>query len=360
MSGWSIVENNDNVIPVNHVDVSFVVPAYQAEGTIATCLNSIIAIDQFNWELIVVNDGSTDDTARRIQQCCLGRNDCKIIDQENRGRSVARNVGIECATGDWLMFVDADDRLLSHAGKAIAARLSSPSSMIVFSATAPSKDDKGKSIYLEPAEYINAILRGPKSIDSNIERLERDFWFNAPYMRLIKKESIGLVRFVDGIRFGEDALFNIDYALHSNRRIELVYENMYNFNTEVGGTIRSFGNSDIDRVRELIELVKKRYASNLDERDVRRFIGTEAFRLLSRYVMFGALDEDDTLKIFEMLDEVKDREILDTAVPSTKTEQIILRLCRGKEEADAFGARLGLAQKLIKVLEVCKKMTRRA
>ena len=360
MSERSIVENGSGVTPMGRVDVSFVVPAYQAEGTIAACLSSITAIDQFNWELIVVNDGSTDDTVRRIQQCCRGRKNCTIVDQENRGRSAARNVGIERAAGEWLMFVDADDCLLPHAGKAIAARLMSPSSMVVYSATTPTRENKSQSIYLEAPEYIKAILRGPKSINAPVEGLERDFWFNAPYMRLIKKKSIGSVRFVDGVRFGEDALFNIDYALHSNQRIELAYEEVYSFNTEEEGTIRSFSLSDIEYVRDLVELTKKRYASILDEGDVRQFIGTEVFRLMFRYVMFGVLERKTTFKIFELLDEVKDRELLDTAVPSTKTEQLVLHLCRGKGKADAFGVRLGLARNLTKVLSACKKMTGRA
>lgn len=87
--------------------VSVIVPVYNNEDRIQRCLYSILNQTYKNIELIVVNDGSTDESEKRI----LSINDNRIIYyyQDNSGPSVARNYGIEHAKGDYLMFVDSDD-----------------------------------------------------------------------------------------------------------------------------------------------------------------------------------------------------------------------------------------------------------
>ena len=89
--------------------VSIVVPVYNAEKYIRECIDSIINQKYQNIELILVNDGSTDNSYDIIN----GFNDNRIIiiNQENQGVSTARNIGIEAAKGDYFCFVDADDLL---------------------------------------------------------------------------------------------------------------------------------------------------------------------------------------------------------------------------------------------------------
>lgn len=91
--------------------VSAVMPAYNAETTIASSLNSIIAQDYPNIEIIVVNDASTDDTentARRVLEGC-GRPFSIITHKTNRGVAAARNTGFDAMKGEFVWFLDADD-----------------------------------------------------------------------------------------------------------------------------------------------------------------------------------------------------------------------------------------------------------
>jgi len=89
--------------------ISAVIPAYNSAGFIADAIASIRAQTVPVDEIIVVDDGSRDDTARRVR--ALG-DDIRLIEQPNQGPSAARNRGIEAAGGDWIAFLDADDQWL--------------------------------------------------------------------------------------------------------------------------------------------------------------------------------------------------------------------------------------------------------
>ena len=92
--------------------VSIVTPAYNAADTIAETIGSVLAQTMPQWALIVVDDGSTDETAVITQQYAQADGRIRLIQQENRGGSAARNVGIAQAKHEWLLFLDADDWLL--------------------------------------------------------------------------------------------------------------------------------------------------------------------------------------------------------------------------------------------------------
>lgn len=94
----------------NNHKISFIIPVFNAEHYIIRCVTNILMIPYNNFEIIVVNDGSTDATIDKLNDILDSR--LIIISQENKGVSSARNKGIEKATGDYLTFVDADDIVL--------------------------------------------------------------------------------------------------------------------------------------------------------------------------------------------------------------------------------------------------------
>lgn len=90
--------------------VSIIIPAFNAARTIGEALDSVLAQSWQAWEVIVIDDGSTDDTAACISRYTDTR--IRVHPQENRGLSAARNAGIERARGELIAFLDADDRIL--------------------------------------------------------------------------------------------------------------------------------------------------------------------------------------------------------------------------------------------------------
>ncbi len=88
---------------------SIIVPVYNTEPYINECIDSIIRSTYNNWELLLINDGSTDLSGGICDMRSHEDQRIHVFHQKNRGVSAARNLGIENATGNWLVFVDSDD-----------------------------------------------------------------------------------------------------------------------------------------------------------------------------------------------------------------------------------------------------------
>jgi glycosyltransferase involved in cell wall biosynthesis len=96
---------------MNTPEISVVVPAYNAESYIAESIKSVLQQSFTNWELIIIDDGSTDNTAE-IANTFLTDHRITLIKQANKGVSAARNAGIRAAKGGYITFLDADDTYL--------------------------------------------------------------------------------------------------------------------------------------------------------------------------------------------------------------------------------------------------------
>lgn len=91
------------------VAISVIIPIYNCEKYIGRCLNSILKQEFDDYEIICINDGSTDNSLSILEQYARNVDRIKIINQENQGVSVARNIGVETAKGEYIYFIDADD-----------------------------------------------------------------------------------------------------------------------------------------------------------------------------------------------------------------------------------------------------------
>lgn len=94
--------------------VSIIVPMYNRVTTVERCLKSIFNQTYTDWEIIVVDDGSTDGSVELVQKYAQNeKNKIKLVQQEHLGAQAARNKGIKCASGTWIAFLDSDDEWCS-------------------------------------------------------------------------------------------------------------------------------------------------------------------------------------------------------------------------------------------------------
>lgn len=103
--------------------VSVIIPVYQAEKFLTECVESVRKQDYSELEIVLVNDGSTDRSNQMCEELAAADPRIRVIHQNNKGSGAARNAGIKEATGKYLLFLDADDKLDdSSAIRSLAAR----------------------------------------------------------------------------------------------------------------------------------------------------------------------------------------------------------------------------------------------
>ncbi|OUL21131.1 glycosyl transferase family 2 [Nostoc sp. RF31YmG] len=111
------------------LSVSVIIPAYNADSTLAETLQSLQSQTFFNWEAIVVDDGSNDETAAIAHQFTSKDSRIRTVSQSNQGVCAARNTGIDLGNFDWLLFLDADDWLAPQHLEKMTAALAADSSL---------------------------------------------------------------------------------------------------------------------------------------------------------------------------------------------------------------------------------------
>jgi glycosyltransferase involved in cell wall biosynthesis len=140
--------------------VSIIVPVYNAEKTVSETINSVISQSYLNWELILVNDGSTDDSDKIVSSFSDSR--INYTEQKNKGVAHARNTGLNLARGEFIAFLDSDDLWDSSKLEKSVSYLNSFKSDLVYSKVKMFKDDISNAIsyeYVEPIIETNDYYR---------------------------------------------------------------------------------------------------------------------------------------------------------------------------------------------------------
>lgn len=113
--------------------ISIIVPVYNVRDYLPRCLDSILANELSDCEIILVDDGSTDDSGAICDRYAAEHSDLiRVIHQQNGGLGAARNTGIEAAAGTWFLFVDSDDRIAPTALARLKQAVASGAQMICF------------------------------------------------------------------------------------------------------------------------------------------------------------------------------------------------------------------------------------
>lgn len=109
--------------------ISVIVPVYNSEKYVARCIESVLAQTFHSFELILVDDGSTDQSGEICDNYAVKDSRIKVIHQQNKGVSAARNAGIKASKGDWVTFVDSDDLLVGNCLKSFYQSIESNNSV---------------------------------------------------------------------------------------------------------------------------------------------------------------------------------------------------------------------------------------
>lgn len=185
--------------------VSVIVPAYNSETTIGRCLESLLNQTYKNIEILVINDGSTDDT-QSIVECYLKDHRLQLFNEENGGVSRARNIGLDNAHGEYIIFVDADDYVEENLIE-LVLKHSDGMDLVFwgFSEEWLENDTKMRRVWGE--NNTSDIMK------EDLIQLYAKCFLNSPCNKLYKRNVIREhhVFFDTSISNGEDLKFNLDY-----------------------------------------------------------------------------------------------------------------------------------------------------
>ncbi len=187
--------------------VSVIIPAYNSEAFIGGCIESVLNGTYKNTEIIVVNDGSADNTAKICDEYATRYSNIKVIHSENGGVSSARNKGIDVASGDYITFVDVDDKLTEDAIEVLVNTSEKTSADIT--AAKIFRININEPLVKKVSSNEVALLTDPvEIIKKSVDNL-----YQTVCAKLFRRDFIENTRFVVGKKINEDTFFNFQCLL---------------------------------------------------------------------------------------------------------------------------------------------------
>lgn len=229
--------------------VSIIVPIYNAGRYIDKCIESIIGQTYSDIEILLIDDGSNDNSYeicnrwREIDKRIL------VIHKQNGGVSSARNVGLEKANGEYIVFVDADDWLEREFISTMVSKIGN-SDFVIGGYKIVGNGTIGKKFVKE------------SSVSSYEFRKQYDCYLgkdliNPPFAKLFKKEIIENQHFDEKLSLGEDLAFNLKY-LEKCSRVNFISDLLYNYNVyNESSASKKLRDNDFEQVYKIYLLSKK-------------------------------------------------------------------------------------------------------
>ena len=211
-------------------EVSIIVPIYNAEKSVARCIDSILSQEYTDFELILCDDGSTDKSGQIIDEYREKDERIRVLHKENTGVSDTRNQGIAVAKGKYIQFLDADDWITVDATKLLVRTMKEGGCDLVISDfyrvigdRISHKGDIDADGILTQEEFAEYMMVNPA-----------DFYYGVLWNKLYKREIIEKyhLKMDESVSWCEDFLFNLEYLLHTKRIAALQVPIYYYMKTE--------------------------------------------------------------------------------------------------------------------------------
>lgn len=212
--------------------VTVILPIYNAEKYLKKCINSILRQTYKNLEIVLVNDGSTDNSEKICKDYMQKDDRITYIKQENLGVSVARNKGLDQARGQYIIFIDADDYIEKNTVE------------VLIKKAIEEKCDIIRYGYVRETKFLKKAYKF--STDKNI-KISKQYYsekvypylistgdFSSTCTTLLKKEIINNIRFDENLKYGEDFKFMVQAILNSETIFVIpkaLYHYRYNFSS---------------------------------------------------------------------------------------------------------------------------------
>lgn len=217
----------------NDLKISVIIPAYNAEKYLTATLDSVVSqtMSDSDYEIIIVNDGSSDHTADILEKYKNLYSNITVINKENGGPSSARNAGLDIASGEYIYFFDADDLLINNSLEALYQCAEEKNADLVI----------GKYNVLTPYKLSPVRTLDNLVCLDNIDKYNTDIlqtfalWNKLFRLDLIKQYHLNF----KSVSYSEDGIFVMDYVLHCTNitGLDQALIQYRRFNESIGGSI---------------------------------------------------------------------------------------------------------------------------
>lgn len=229
------------------MEISVILPAYNSENNIEACISSVLAQSVYDFELIAVDDGSTDSSPTLLERIAQKDNRIKVIHQKNAGVSAARNTGLHAALGKYVTFIDSDDRYKpDYLQKLhdIAVTLDADVVCCGFENT--------KGLVLSSVAYKKYEDKSQLLLD--YQELLDSRYLNVPWNKMYKREKI-ITKFPLNISLGEDLIFNLE-VLQSCKNIVVIPDSLYIYKQDTIGLTGKFHSNGVEAACKVNDVIR--------------------------------------------------------------------------------------------------------
>lgn len=249
----SIKENRNQLN--NSIKFSVIIPVYNAELYLTDCIHSVLKQTYQNFEIILINDGSTDSSGEICENFAKREKRIKIIHQTNQGHTAARKKGIEQSTGDYCLFLDSDDYWDSNLLETINQKIHKyECDLLLFKYKRVSND--GDIIYIQKSIFNNlSVFTDSNKIDILREIISGNDLNNLA-TKVVKRTNLLDINFDEckHIKTGEDLILSLP-IIYKSKKILYIDSPMYNYrmvDKSITNTFRVKNINDITQVRKVV------------------------------------------------------------------------------------------------------------
>ena len=278
--------------------ISVIVPVYNVERYLRQCIESITNQSYKNLQIILIDDGSKDNSGKICDEYAEKDKRIEVIHKENAGVSAARNTGLDNAKGEWITFVDADDWVEKNFCEILIKKaIENESDCIACGYNKVYCNNTEKNVVLQCYE-----ITGIEFV-KDILYVQNGLGFC--HMKLWKKSVIDKVRFEEDLKVGEDALFCIQVGENINKFFMLDIP-LYNYRINRNSAVRKFDEEYVRKYLSAMILTKERVEKQFGKHE-------EIQKNIYNYIIYHVLlicvnyccNPNKTTSLFEQKDEIQ-------------------------------------------------------
>lgn len=247
--------------------ISVIVPVFNVADYLMRCVDSLLAQDEPSFELILVDDGSTDGSSKLCDDAALQDSRIRVVHTENHGVASARNRGIETAKGEYVAFVDADDYVAPTFLSTLLQGIEQSGAQFAACKNKRVRQDETPAFQSQP-EHESFVCSG---VDALGHALLGEKISGSMCDKLFKRSFIGDHRFASGLIY-EDALLASELMPKADKVFVTTQVGYYYSYREGSAIMREFNKTDFDAIKVysgINDMVANRYPSILPQSEFR-------------------------------------------------------------------------------------------